>query len=202
MNIYRQKQSWKALLLIAALLIGIASLWYTSRLVKQLSEQERKKMQLWSEATKRFAETSVNEDIVFLSSVIANNTTIPVIQTDDKGNIMTSRNLDSLREKDITYLKKHLEIMKSEHDPILIDFKSDQGGFKQYLYYEDSDLLVKLRYYPYFQLGVIALFLLVSYLAFSSSRQAEQNQVWVGWRRKLRISWVLRCHPSWHGLIF
>ncbi len=180
MNIYTQKQRWKALLLVAALLIGAASLWYTSRLVKQLSEEEKKKMQIWAEATKRFAAVGTNEDIVFLSSVISNNTTIPIIQTDDKGKIMASRNLDSLREKDMTYLEQHLQIMKSEHDPIFIDFKSELGGFKQYLYYEDSSLLVKLRYYPYFQLAVIALFLFVSYLAFSTSRKAEQNQVWVG----------------------
>ena len=180
MNIYTQKQRWKALLLVAALLIGAASLWYTSRLVKQLSDEEKKKIQLWTEATKRFAEVDIKEDIVFLGIVIANNTTIPVIQTDDKGNIMNSRNLDSLREKDTVYLKEHLETMKSQHEPILIDIKTNNGGIKQYLYYEDSKLLVKLRYYPYFQLGVIALFLFVSYLAFSTSRKAEQNQVWVG----------------------
>jgi len=179
-NIYTQKQRWKALLLVAALLIGAASLWYTSRLVKQLSDEEKKKIQLWTEATKRFAEVDIKEDIVFLGIVIANNTTIPVIQTDDKGNIMNSRNLDSLREKDTVYLKEHLETMKSQHEPILIDIKTNNGGIKQYLYYEDSKLLVKLRYYPYFQLGVIALFLFVSYLAFSTSRKAEQNQVWVG----------------------
>ena len=168
------------MLLVAAILIGAASLLYTSQLVKQLSEEEKKKIQLWAEATKRFAETEVNTDIGFLGSVVSNNTTIPVILTDDKQHILSTRNLDSLLEKDIVYLKKHLEIMISQHDPIVIDIKTDYGGFKQYLFYEDSSLLVKLRLYPYFQLAVIALFLLVSYLAFSSSRKAEQNQVWVG----------------------
>jgi signal transduction histidine kinase len=66
--------------------------------------------------------------------------------------------------------------MRAEHDPIEIHI----GNIKQYILYRDSELLIRLRYYPYFQLAVIALFLLVSYLAFSSSRKAEQNQVWVG----------------------
>src|SRR4051812_42836990 len=118
-NIYTQKQRWKILLLIAAIFIGTASLWYTSRLVKQLSEEEKKKIQLWAEATKRFAETEVNAELGFLGSVVSNNTTIPVILTDDKQHILSCRNLDSLREKDSVYLQKHLEIMKKEHEPIL-----------------------------------------------------------------------------------
>ena len=85
MNIYTQKQRWKILLLIAALLIGSASLWYTNRLVKKLSEEERKKIELWAEATRRLADVSeLNSDINFLSNVISNNNTIPVIWADDK----------------------------------------------------------------------------------------------------------------------
>ena len=67
--------------------------------------------------------------------------------------------------------------MQSEHAPI--EIKIGQS-LKQYILYRDSELLIRLRYYPFFQLGVIALFLFVSYLAFSTSRKAEQNQVWVG----------------------
>ena len=67
--------------------------------------------------------------------------------------------------------------MREQHEPIEISFGPDM---KQYILFKDSDVLVRLRYYPYFQLAVIALFLFVSYLAFSSSRKAEQNQVWVG----------------------
>ena len=79
MNIYTQKQRWKILLLITALLIGTASLWYTNRLVKKLSEEERKKIELWAEATRRLADvTEINSDINFLSNVISNNNTIPV----------------------------------------------------------------------------------------------------------------------------
>jgi len=178
LNLYTQKQRWKILLLLAALFIGSASLWYTSRLVKSLSEEEKKKVELWAEATRKLADISdVNVDLNFLSNVISNNTTIPVLLTDEKGEMISYRNLDSLKVLSPDYVKQQLALMKSQHGPILITLYEGQ---KNFIYYKDSVLLTKLRYYPYFQLTVIALFLLVSYLAFSSSRKAEQNRVWVG----------------------
>ncbi|MFZ7144941.1 MAG: sensor histidine kinase [Bacteroidota bacterium] len=177
MNIYTQKQRWKLLLLLAALMIGTASLWYTNRLVNKLAVEERKKIELWAEATRRLADVSeLNTDINFLSNVISNNNTIPVIWADDKFNPISSRNLDSLQSLNEEYLKKQIVEMRAGHEPIEIHI----GTIKQYILYRDSELLIRLRYYPYFQLAVIALFLLVSYLAFSNSRKAEQNQVWVG----------------------
>lgn len=178
MNIYTQKQRWKIFLLIAALLIGSASLWYTNRLVKNLAEEERKKIELWAEATRRLADVSeLNTDINFLSNVISNNTTIPVIWADDKYDVISFRNLDSTKALKPVWLNKQMEQMKADHEAIPIRIGQN---LVQYILYSDSDLLTRLRYYPYFQLGVISLFLLVSYLAFSTSRKAEQNQVWVG----------------------
>ncbi|MCC7231396.1 MAG: HAMP domain-containing histidine kinase [Bacteroidia bacterium] len=178
MNIYTQKQRWKILLLVAALLIGAASLWYTNKLVNKLAEEEHKKIELWAEATKRLADISEeNSDINFLSSVIGNNTTIPVIWTDEHFNVISYRNLDSIKAKKPGYLEEQVRTMQEEHNPINIHIGQ---SLTQYILYKDSNLLVRLRYYPYFQLAVIALFLFVSYLAFSTSRKAEQNQVWVG----------------------
>jgi len=178
LNLYTQKQRWKILLLLAALFIGSASLWYTNRLVQSLSEEERKKVELWAEATRKLADyNDVNADLNFLTIVISNNTTIPVLLTDEKGEMISYRNLDSLKVLDTGYVKEQLALMKSQHEPIVITFSEQNRNF---IYYKDSVLLTKLRYYPYFQLAVIALFLLVSYLAFSSSRKAEQNRVWVG----------------------
>lgn len=159
-------------------MIGAASLWYTNKLVNRLAEEENKKIQLWAEATKRLSDvTEVNTDINFLSTVISNNNTIPVIWADQDFKVISFRNLDSARAAKPNYLKNQLEEMKAEHEPIEIHI--GQNLF-QYILYKDSDLLIRLRYYPYFQLAVIALFLFVSYLAFSTSRKAEQNQVWVG----------------------
>lgn len=178
MNIYTQKQRWKIFLLISALIIGIASLWYTNKLVKKLSEEEKKKVELWAEATRQMANVSIEAgDVSFTLKVLQDNTTVPAILTDEKQNIISHKNLDSLRGADSVYLKKELGIMRNQHEHIQIDFAEGQIN---YIYYKDSNLLTQLKYYPYFQLAVIALFLFVSYLAFSTSRKAEQNQVWVG----------------------
>ena len=178
MNIYAQKQRWKLLLLTAALLIGAASLWYTNKLVKSLADEERKKINLWAEATKKLADVSeLNADLGFPYAVISDNTTIPVILTDSAYGMITYRNLDSLKMLDKRYAVSQIAEMRSSHEPIEIVLP---GANRNFILYKDSTLLVKLRYYPYFQLSVIALFLFVSYLAFSNSRKNEQNQVWVG----------------------
>lgn len=178
MNIYTRKQRWKLILLLIAMLISVGSLWYTNRLVNKLQEEERKKVELWAEATRQISDINTNPgDISFALSVLTNNTTVPVILTDAHLQIISTRNLDSTRVEDSQYLQSELQEMMDEKEPIEISFATNQ---KNFIYYKDSHLLRQLRWYPFFQLGVIALFLFVSYLAFSSSRKAEQNQVWVG----------------------
>jgi signal transduction histidine kinase len=178
LNIYTRKQRWKLTLLAAALLIGIGSLLYTNPLVRKLSAEEKKKVELWAEATRQISDVNAEPgDISFALSVLTNNTTVPVILTDQAKQVISTRNLDSLKAESDSYLREQLAEMQEQHPPIEISFAGNQ---KNYIYYKDSYLLTQLRYYPFFQLGVIALFLLVSYLAFSTSRKAEQNQVWVG----------------------
>ncbi|MCK4853608.1 MAG: HAMP domain-containing histidine kinase [Bacteroidales bacterium] len=184
MDIYYRKQRWKLYLILFAAIIGIGSLLYTNRLVKLLADEEKKKIELWAEATRRLADLSdITEpnfrqnDPGFPLQVVEFNTTIPVIIADQEDNIMAHRNLDSLKMENPDYSKRQLGKMKSEIEPIEIDLGD---GIVQYVYYRNSTLLVQLTYYPYIQLGVILLFILVAYLAFSASRRAEQNQVWVG----------------------
>ncbi|MFM9007996.1 MAG: sensor histidine kinase [Bacteroidota bacterium] len=206
MNIYTRKQRLKLALLLAAMLIGIGSLMYTNRLVQELSTEEKKKVELWAEATRQVSDIdSEPGDIGFALSVLTDNTTVPVILTDEFEHIISTRNLDSLQSSDSLYLHNELSEMKAQHAPIEIRFAGDQRNF---IYYKDSIILTRLRYYPYFQLGVIALFLMVSYLAFSSSRKAEENQVWVGMAKETAhqlgtplsslMAWIeyLRSKPS------
>ena len=111
----------------------------------------------------------------FILSVIEGNTTIPVVVVDDKGNLLQSRNVsEPLRDKELFY-KKLITRLKSEREAIVVDF----GDMKQYIYYDDSRLLTQLYYYPYVQIGVVVVFLLISFFAFLSSKNAEQNRVWV-----------------------
>lgn len=180
MDKYKYKIRLKYILLIVAVIIGLSSLLYTNRLVKELKLEEKKKVELWAEATQQLIELDLNDTVTninFLVKVIENNNTVPVILMNEKGDTTTTRNLKSKRLKNPKYLARQVEIMKKEHDPIEIVLGNDE---KNYIYYKDSLILTKLAYFPYAQLGVIILFILVAYLAFSSSRKFEQNQVWVG----------------------
>lgn len=178
MNIYTRKQRWKLFLLIAAILIGISSLFYTNKLAGELAGEERKRVELWAEAIKHISDINTEAgDISFAVSVLTNNTTVPMILFDGK-TVVSFRNLDSLRAlNEPDYLKIQMGLMRQEHEPLEISFGDNQ---KNYIYYKDSYLLTQLKLYPFIQLGVIGIFLFVSYFAFSSSRKAEQNQVWVG----------------------
>jgi signal transduction histidine kinase len=179
LDFYFRKRRWKILLLLLAVGIGIASFFYTNWLVKKMAFEERKNVELWAEATQKLASYDINstEDITFLNDIIVRNTSIPLIITDSLNNILDAKNIDYTEETRDKILYKELRKMKAQNPPILIYVSESET---QYLYYRDSALLENLKYYPLVQFAVVFLFILVAYLAFSSSRNAEQNQVWVG----------------------
>ncbi len=178
LNNYEVKRVLKVVLLLFAFLIGFFSLWYTNNLVDKLEDQERQKIQTWANTTRLIASPDYDGDVNFLfEQIIEANTTIPVILTDNDGNITGKRNLDAQEEDNKDYLDRKIAEMREENEPIEIEYLE---GEKIILYYENSLLLNQLRFYPYFQLGVIGLFLAVSYFAFSYSRTSEQNKVWAG----------------------
>ena len=178
MNIYTQKIRWKFFLFVMAAVIGLTSLIYTQRLVRELKTEERKKVELWAKATKQLIELDITEsDFEFLFEVIEHNNTVPVILVDALGDTISTRNLDPVRKNNPEYLHRQLKKMNQVHEPIEIELSN---GEKNYIYYKDSFILTKLAWFPFIQLGVIVLFIFVSYYAFSATRKAEQNQVWVG----------------------
>ncbi len=160
-----------------AMLIGAGSLWYTNQLVNHLKTTERQKMELWAEAIRIMNLASFETELAFPFSVIESNKDIPVILTDADHNILQYNNLDSARVQDQRYLRRQLDKAMEENDSLMINLNESEY---QLLFYRDSNALRKLSYFPYIQLGIIILFMLVSYLAFSFSRRAEQNEVWTG----------------------
>jgi signal transduction histidine kinase len=176
LEFYFKKRRWKILLLLLAVGIGIGSFFYTHWLVKKMAVEERKNLELWIEATQKLANSDINsnQDITFLLDIINRNTNIPIIITDSLDQIGDTRNISFTVENKEKVLARELHKMKDQNEPILI------SASHQNLYYRDSVLLENLKYYPLVQFAVIFLFILVAYLAFSSSRNAEQNQVWVG----------------------
>ncbi len=188
MDIYLKRRRWKLILLIAAILIGVASLWYTNWLTNKMAREERNKVELWAEAIKRLSDAPVQinssevEDLNtkylnFLNEVTRQNTTIPIIIIDEDGSFNLDANISYKPEKRVHILERELKKMKDYSNPITIKLSEET---KQYLYFRESNLLRNLRYYPFVQLVVIIIFILVSYFAFNATQQAEQNQVWVG----------------------
>ncbi|MBN2274803.1 MAG: HAMP domain-containing histidine kinase [Bacteroidales bacterium] len=175
---YTRKLRWKFLLFAAAVSIGVSSLWYTNNLVKKLAVEERKRAELLAEAQQKFVNAELTDrNLDFYGKVMQNNETVPVIVVDSLNNILFMRNLDSAKMDNPRYVNKKLKQMKETTDPIIIRLSPAE---RQFLYYSKSTILTKLTFYPLVQLGIILLFILVAYFAFSSSRNAEQNQVWVG----------------------
>lgn len=202
MQAYERKRLWKIILLTAAMAIGGFSLWYTRTMVKELAAQEDKKIKLWANATRQLGLIENNMDINFLLDIIKDNETIPTILVDDQGNIVATRNLDSLRVEDSTYLYKQLEEMREEHEPIKIIYDETNQRYNN-LYYKNSTILNDLKTYPFIQLGLIAFFAIMSYLALSSSRRAEQNQVWVGMSKETahQLGTPISSLREWHNLL-
>jgi len=174
---FQFKLIWKILLLIFAVNIAIMSLLYTNQLVRKLAIEEQNRVNQWTAAIQRLAE-SEDEDVTFLMDVMRNSSNnIPIILVDEEGKIVNCLNLDTSKINDLAYLQEELRGMKQENEPIVINYLE---GKTNYVYYRNSTLLTQLKYYPYYQIGIISLFLLVSYLAFNASRRSEQNRVWVG----------------------
>lgn len=179
LNKYQIKSIIKLLLLATALLIVAVSLLYTDNLADKLKEEERAKVALWSEANRIVTTMGGDEnyDMTYALSVLKGNNTIPVIVTLEDGTVTAYRNIDSVQSDDPEYMKRMIREMEEANEPIVAGLYENQ---KIIIYYQNSILFTKLKLYPYVQLVIIAIFLLVSYYAFSYSKRSEQNQVWVG----------------------
>jgi K+-sensing histidine kinase KdpD len=174
---YKQKQRWQLVLFISAVLVGIASLTYTNQLVQKMSMQEQIKAKMLANAWTQIVNSTDNTNLDFYAGIIEDNHTIPVIVTDSALKIVLTRNLDADRLNNLRYINRKLRKMKEHADPIIIPLSPTE---KQYLYYSKSILLIQLQYYPYIQLAIVLLFIVVAYFAFNTSRKFEQNQVWIG----------------------
>ncbi|RPH32398.1 MAG: sensor histidine kinase [Bacteroidales bacterium] len=177
MKIKFDKLRWNLIIVIIAGLI-FSSLLFTNTLVKQLSIEERKKIELWAEGMKQLSDLeNANKDISFVFEVIQNNTTVPVVLTDEKDSILSYRNISFSKIDSPEKAAKVLNYMKSSHKPIVVTLLD---GKKNYIYYKDSITLVRLTYYPYVLVAIIIIFLVITYYAFSQARRAEQNIIWIG----------------------
>lgn len=203
-NIYEIRRYGRWVLLTAAVALAAVFLLLSNRLIEDLARQERERMEIWANATKQSVNMigvsavvtdpasieAVNDEIDFLLEIMQSNTTIPVLLADDDDNILLFRNfslpeaapdeaysIDELSQANRDFLNAKLGRMRLTTNVIHITI---EPGVNQHLYYEDSTLLKRMSYYPYVQLGVMLMFILVVYFAVVSTKKAEQNKVWVG----------------------
>jgi len=171
----RQITRW--ILILSSFIIVILIVWNTYSFFQIFKEDERNKMELWAAAQKTLQNVDENTDLELTFNVIRNNTSIPIIQTDEQDRIKGVANIDLTIEQDSVRLNSYLVKLKRENDPIIIEY--DKGKF-QYLYYGNSSLLNKLKYYPLALLMIIFLFGMVVYNFYRSTKIAAQNRLWAG----------------------
>lgn len=186
MNPYQKKRRWKLFLLIFAIVIGGASVVYSNFFVKKMEREEAAQFQLRLKVLEQQMRVYENERLTGIFETIKKNNSMDIIITKTDGSIYLWYGLDTnktlypdikTKEYDSLYFAKQLAKMKRQHKPAKM---KDPDDTPLIAYYKDSFILTQLRYFPYIQLGVIFLFLLTAYVAFSSARRAEQDQVWVG----------------------
>ena len=180
-DVYKGKQWWKVALIGFGVIIGIVSLFYTESFVKELRAEEERKIVLWAEAVEAVFFSGDNSDLAFYSQIIQDNKTIPVILVNDIGEIVAHRNIDVPQSNPEKFLQRKLEEFKESGKVVENPYLD---GKTNYLYYKGSSLLTKLRFYPLLLLGVISVYMLISYMAFSNARRSEQNKVWTGMARE------------------
>lgn len=173
----------KIILVLAAIIIAVASLIVSNNLVKKLADEEHNKMEVWAEAMRSLNKADENTDLNLVLKVINENNTIPVIVTDSKRNVQIYRNVD-LKGVNFEDSMKNAEAISSKllDDGRYIRIYLDDSLKTDYINvcYDDSVILKRLSTYPYIQLGVVMLFVVVAIFALLTSKKAEQNKVWVG----------------------
>ncbi|HBK32412.1 MAG TPA: ATP-binding protein [Porphyromonadaceae bacterium] len=175
MNSFYESRQWLAYLFVAAaVLIAVGSLVFSHHLVRELAKEERNKIEIWASATQLIASGDENADMSLVLQILQSNSTIPVILYDSTTGRLSANNITLPQNGREDFLQKKIEQFSHRHPPI------ELPELNQFVYYDDSYTLKKLRIYPYVQLFVIAVFIAFAFFALNRSQKAEQNKLWVG----------------------
>jgi len=173
----------KIILVVAAVIIAVVSLVVSNSLVRELADEERNKMEIWAEAMRSLNKADDNTDLNLVLKVINENNTIPVIVTDPHGSVQTYRNI-RLKGDDFKDSMRNAELISgrllNQGKYIKINLDDSTGSDYINVCYDDSVMIKRLSSYPYIQLGVVMIFVVIAIFALLTSKRAEQNKVWVG----------------------
>jgi len=189
MNLPLNKNILRWILITAAFLLVALILWNTNTFFKNFKQEERFKMEVLAVALKNMSSTDLDADITLEGKIIASNQNIPMIITNEDDLIKGWFNLEvesnelnynKLSDRDRMYLTNQLTDMKQDNSPLTVTREGKSGTTTDFIYYSNSNLLNKLKYYPLALLFILFLFGIVIYLVFKSNKVAEQNKLWAG----------------------
>jgi signal transduction histidine kinase len=167
--------------IIASFFIVALILWNTYDFFLKFKSEERSKMEVLAKVYERYGnDRNLNADFSLEVQIIENNHNIPMIITNDRDSITQWLNLDPDKMENPKYIERQLGVMKAQNKPIVVSYNSYNGNITSNIYYRDSDLLTKLKYYPIALILILLLFASVIYLFFKSNKAAEQNRLWTG----------------------
>lgn len=188
------------IVLAVSLLLAVASVWYTNHLSARFAQVEQDRMALWAEATRLLVMADDKTDISFYSSIIAANTTIPVYMTDSAYHVIMTRNVKAPKGKEEEYYARRINKLLSEQEPITVQISP---SVRQYIFYEESNILRQLRLFPILQLVVLLLFMVVLVVYVIVSYRSEQDRVWVGLTRETahQLGTPISALSGWYELL-
>lgn len=181
MKFFEQIRNIKLILIVVAIVIAILSLVTSNFLISDLQKEETNKMEVWAEAMRSFNQADETTDLNLVLKVINGNNTIPVVVIDSYGNVQAWRNLGrtfKVDEDSLSIIKDMANEMKNSHKPISINLEDFNEQIE--VCYDESLMLKRLTVYPYIQLAVVIIFVVIALFALFSTMKAEQNKVWVG----------------------
>ena len=164
-------------IILASFFIVILILWNTYNFFQIFKNEERAKMEFWASAQKTLANANEYTDVDLPLQIITNNTSIPMVVTDSKDSIISHNNIDEAIANDTAALKKYFNSIKNDNQPIKMQLSEKSY---QLVYFGDSPLLNKLKYYPVALLLIIILFGAVVYNFYRATKMATQNKLWAG----------------------
>jgi signal transduction histidine kinase len=176
-NIYDSKQRWTVFFIFIAICITVATVVVSNSFSEKIAQEERKRVEIWAEAMNILVSDSIDtetQDINLILSIIEGNTSVPIIVCIENDSVQWFRNIEIPAKDSSLFMQKKIRELKAKNAPIISE------DAKQYVYYDESLVLKNLRMYPYIQLAVVFAFIILSFLALTSAKKAEQNKVWVG----------------------
>jgi len=173
----KYSNAFRWIIVIISFAIVSLILWKTYEFFQHFKDEERTKMENWSFAQTEFVNSDTNTNLNLTLKILNSNTTTPMIVVNEYGKLSSSNNIDTDKIEDPIYLKTVIETFKSENDPIFV--RADSRILST-IYYGNSPLLNKLKYYPLALLLIIVLFGAVIFFFYSSNKNATQNKLWSG----------------------